>query len=252
MTLNASHPEFRHELLRSLPANVLDVLRSHLVRVTIVTSQTLHEIGVPIDDIYFIEEGLVLLTADAKGDGQAAVGAIGRDGVVGLSALLVPGTLAYHRAIVQAPGFAVRMRATALREMADQHPALRDRCLRYQQPMMNEAAQLAACNGLHELSMRLAHWLLLISDRLASDELPIIQQFMAFMLCVRRASVSMASKALGDRGLIRSMRGRIVALDRAGLEAAACPCYQIMKECRRQIMDASPNPSHDKHVIEGS
>ena len=252
MQLSAIRSAFRNEVLQSMPAEVLDAIRPYLARVTLVLSQVLHEVGAPIDNVYFVEEGLVSLTADTQDTGLVEVGMIGHDGVAGLSALLVPGAVAYHRVFVQAPGFAFRMRATILRDMSDRHPVLRDRCLRLQQLMLNEVSQSAACNARHELPKRLARWLLIARDRLDSDEVPMTQEFMAFMLGVRRAGVSVVANALHEQGLIRQTRGRIVVLDRARLEAQACPCYRLMEDCRRQIMDAPADPPHDERVTEAA
>ncbi len=240
--LKANHSAYKNDILKAMPAEVLDALRPHLMHVQIVMSQVLHEVGGPIDDVYFVEEGLVSLTADTQDAGQVEVGMIGHDGIAGLSALLVPGTVAYHRAFVQAPGFALRMRTTTLREMADRYPAFRDQCLRFQQLMMNEAAQSAACNARHELPKRLARWLLTTCDRLASDEVPMTQEFMSFMLGSRRAGVSAVATALSEQGMIRQMRGRMIVLDRGKLEHEACPCYRLVEDRRQQIMGSSDDP----------
>lgn len=226
----------RNEILGSLPAEVLEELCPHLMPATIVMSQVLHEVGASIDDVYFVNEGIVSLTANTRDNGQVEVGMTGREGLVGVSVLLNPKAIAYHRAFVQVPGSAFRMRSTVMRDMADRHPALRDACLRYQHQLMVTVSQAAACNARHELPERLARWLLTTHDRIDGDELPMTQEFMAFMLGVRRAGVSEAAQTLQDRRLIRQARGHIVVLDRAALEAEACTCYQQIEDCRKQIM----------------
>jgi hypothetical protein len=56
--------------------------------------------------------------------------------------------------------------------------------------------------------------------------LPLTHEFLSVMLGVRRASVTIAAHALQEAGLIQYHRGHIRVLDRAGLEGAACECYQ--------------------------
>src|SRR3954468_4097861 len=87
-----------------------------------------------------------------------------------------------------------------------------------------QVTQTAACNGRHPLEERLARWLLMTHDRADGDVLPLTQEFLATMLGVRRAGVSVAAGILHKAGVIGYARGRITVLDRPGLEAAPCEC----------------------------
>ena len=235
-TSDPDQPSFRNELLAALPKDVQAQLRPHLRRVSLSMEQELHEVGNPIDYVYFVEAGLVSLTAETGDNGFVEVGMTGREGLVGTAALLNPDAVAVHRAIVQISGTALRMDAPTLRGLVEQHPALRDRCLRYLQVVMVQTSQAAACNARHELPERLARWLLMVRDRADSDEVPMTQEFLSYMLGVRRAGVSVVASALQAQGLIQQSRGRVAILDRAGLEQEACPCYRLIEDSRRQIM----------------
>src|SRR5690242_8193228 len=208
---------FQNEILATLPPKDIERLRPHLSRVTLVSGQVLHEHGNLIEDVFFIEAGIASLTADTMDNGAVEVGLTGREGLVGVSALLNPEALSIHRAFVQVPGAAFRMRATVLREAVEQSPVLRDRCLRFIQWMLVQTSQAAACNARHEVAERLARWLLLSHDRIDADDLPLTQEFLSAMLGVRRSAVSMAASTLQAGGLIEQARSRIRVLDRAGL-----------------------------------
>ena len=229
-------PPLRNELLAALPPEDVEHLRPHLRRAILVRNQVLYEQGGPTDEVYFIQEGVVSLTADTGDNGSVEVGMTGRDGLAGASALLDPDAVSSYRATVQVPGHAVRMQTAAFREAVERLPALRDRCLRYLQVTLIHASQGMACNTRHELPERLARWLLLAHDRLDSDDLPLKQEFLSQMLGVRRAGVSVVATALQSQGLIRQTRGCITVLDRAGLEEAACNCYRFIKDSSDRIM----------------
>src|SRR3954451_1231209 len=210
-------PAVRNELLAALPAVDLERLRPHLRPVKLVMDQVLHEVGGPIRDVYFVEEGIVSLTADTMDSGLVEIGMTGREGVVGTPVLLNPDAIAVHRTIVQVPGTALRVDTASFRDAVEHCPVLRDRCLRHVQMVMVEASQSAACNARHELLPRLVRWILTSHDRVDGDDVPLTQEYMAWMLGVRRAGVSAATHALQAKGLIRQMRGRVTVLDRACL-----------------------------------
>jgi len=108
------------------------------------------------------------------------------------------------------------------------YPALERMLNRYAQELGIQATQVAACNRLHDVSERLARWLLMSHDRLEGNRVPLTQEFLAHMLGTRRASVTVAAGILQKAGLIAYKRGSVSVKNRRGLEAAACECYKIM------------------------
>ncbi|RYF11633.1 MAG: Crp/Fnr family transcriptional regulator [Oxalobacteraceae bacterium] len=231
-----NEPGFRNELLAVLSKEDVEPLRSRLQRVKLISEQVLHEPSEHLDHVYFPEEGVVCLTADTQDAGIVEVGMIGRDGMIGVSVMLNPDPTAVHRALVQVPGIATRMQTAVFNELVDRSPAFRDRCLRYIQVLMVQTAQAAACNARHELPERLARWLLMSHDKLDRDDMPMTQEFLAYMLGVRRTGVSQVANTLQSTGAIRQSRGRITILDRSLLEAEACNCYRFIEDSRRKIM----------------
>ena len=178
-----------------------------------VSGQVLHEANSSIADVFFIENGVVSLTADTHDLGRVEVGLLGREGFAGASVILNADPWSVHRAFSQVPGEVYRLSSTALRSAVEQSESLRDLCLRHVEMLMVQTSQVAACNARHNLPERLARWLLMVRDRTDSDNLPMTQEFLSVMLGVRRPGVSVAASTLQTAGLIRVLRGHVLILD---------------------------------------
>ena len=121
------------------------------------------------------------------------------------------------------------MTAEAFRREMERRGAFYELFTRYQQALVGFIMQSTACNAVHPLEQRLARWLLLARDRMGSDEFPLTHEFLAFMLGVRRAGVTLAMGGLQEAQLVRYVRGRVSVIDRAGLERASCECYGVVR-----------------------
>jgi CRP-like cAMP-binding protein len=198
--------------------------------------QTLYEGGAPIEHVYFVEQGLasiIVLMADGS---TSEVGMIGLEGMVGAAALLGADTSAQH-VIVQIPGAAWRMNAELCKATFDRSVVFRAVVLQFVGMFLNLSAQTAACNRLHAAKQRCARWLLMASDRIQSDALPMTHEFLASMLGIRRTGVTAIARDLQRARLIQYRHGRIVIADREGLEAAACECYRIDLERSHRFLN---------------
>ena len=217
-----------NRLLRALSAEDLDLLRPHLEPVPLPHKQTLSKPDTPIDEVYFPEEGMVSLVQPLEDGTMIEVGMIGNEGFVGVPVLLGTDSSPLE-AMVQIPGSALRMHAKAFREEMDRRPALSRGLLRYVQALHIQVSLTAACNGRHTLPERLARWLLTAHDRATSDQMPLSHEFLAMMLGVRRAGVTVALGTLKAAGLVRNTHGQVTVVDRPGLEAASCECYRTVR-----------------------
>ena len=90
--------------------------------------------------------------------------------------------------------------------------------------------QAIACNRRHNLEQQLCYWLLASSDRSRSSHLLMTQESIAYILGVRRESITETAKKLQEAELIEYSRGQIELKDREKLETTACECYSVMKE----------------------
>ena len=150
------------------------------------------------------------------------------DGVLGHSLQSGIAT-SFVECMVQLPGTALRMSATAFKSEFEANAPFRTLMLRYNEALQAQVMQTAACNGRHGLEQRLARWVLMAHDRADSDDLPLTQDFIALMLGVHRPSITVTAGILQRAGLIRYAGGRITILDRASLEAASCDCYALVR-----------------------
>jgi CRP-like cAMP-binding protein len=128
---------------------------------------------------------------------------------------------------VQIPGDALRMNAVRCKAAFDQSAGVRRLALRFTESMLNLSAQTAACNRLHSIEQRCARWLLMASDRIGADVMPMTHEFLSTMLGVRRAGVTVTAQELQRSGLIRYHRGEVTIRDHDGLAESACECYRI-------------------------
>ena len=94
---------------------------------------------------------------------------------------------------------------------------------------MTQMAQNVVCNRHHSVKQQLCRWLLLSLDRLPGNQLDVTQELIGHMLGVRREAVTEAAGKLQAAGLIQNTRGRIIVIDRAGIESLACECYSAAK-----------------------
>jgi CRP-like cAMP-binding protein len=217
-----------NRLLRSLTADDLDPLRPHLHAVTLSHRQALSKPGTPIEDVYFVQDGMVSLVQPLENGAMIEVGMIGNEGFVGVPVLLGAETSPLET-MVQIPGSALRMQVSAFRDELSRRSTLLGLLLRYTQALHIQVSLSAGCNGRHTLPERLARWLLMARDRASSDDLPLSHEFLSMMLGVRRAGVTVTVGTLKSAGLINNSHGRVTIIDRQGLEAASCECYRAVR-----------------------
>jgi CRP-like cAMP-binding protein len=203
--------------------------------VQLVLSEVLCEPGKPTRHVYFPTDGFISLVAKIDGEPALEVGMVGCEGMLGAQLALGVLTAPLH-ALVQGPGAAWRLATGAFRRELAGSVTLQ-RCLnRYLYVLMAQLAASAACLRFHQIGPRLARWLLMSQDRAHSDTFHVTQEFLAYMLGVRRVGITSAAGALQRDGLVEYHRGELTVLDRQGLEAAACECYATDRKSYAELL----------------
>ena len=220
-------------LLAALPPQELAQVLPLLDPVTVEVGDILCEAGDPLRYVYFPHDCLISLMGVAEGRMTLEVGLVGREGMVGATVALGH-EITQVRAVVQRAGSASRMDSAGFRAEVARNAALQRVLYRYTDTQLAQAIQIAVCSRFHVLEARLARSLLVTRDRLQSDKFHLTHEFLAHALGVRRVGVTKAASALQQQGLIIYSRGNIEILDPEGLAAAACTCYEIVKEAGAQ------------------
>jgi CRP-like cAMP-binding protein len=216
-----------NRLLDALPVAETERLRRSLRPVRFDVKEVLFEPGRAIDAVYFPRNCVVSLVTPLHDGDIVEVATVGSEGIVGVP--LVLGRSLAVRAVCSVGGWADCMDAATFVDEVERIGPLRDLVNDYLQALFGQVSQAAACNRLHSVEERLCRWLLMSHDRVDTDEFAVTHESLGRMLGTRRATVTLSAGLLQAAGLIRYHRGRITIIDRAGLEAAACECYEVIE-----------------------
>jgi CRP-like cAMP-binding protein len=229
----------RNRLLAALPEEALWSLRPHLRTVHLPRGSVLCEADERLMRVYFPEAGAISLVTVFEDGTTAEMATVGREGVVGVGALL-GGEHAFGRHVVPVPGLALAVDASRFRSALRENGALRAACETYAQAFLAHLLQNVACNAIHRVDQRCARWLLMCDDQAEGDTFELTQEYLAELLGVRRSTVTVVAGSLQHEGLIHYRRGAITVLDRRGLEATACECYQIVRDTYERSLLPAP------------
>jgi CRP-like cAMP-binding protein len=216
-----------NRILSAVPPEHYDQVLAKTERVPLEFGEHIHLADEPIANLYFPESGLVSLVSSTEDSSYIEVGMIGSEGVEGFAAAL-GATRSTGTTFIQVGGEALKMSAQDFVGFTEAVPAFRRAVLRFIHGLMTQTSLAAACNTFHAADRRLARWLLMTQDRVALDEFPVTQEFLAQMLGVRREAVNKNVGELRHRGLIDYSRGKITILNRQGMEDFTCSCYRTI------------------------
>lgn len=223
----------QNHLLASLPSPVFERLKPDLELIWLPPGKILHESGDHLHHVYFPTSASVSLHYTMENGSSADLAVVGNDGMVGIAFFMGGGTMP-HRAMALGGGHLYQLHGSHFKNEFERcggrrGGALNDLMLRYTQVLLTQMAQTAVCNRHHTVVQQLCRLLLLSIDHTRSLELQMTHAQIADTLGVRREGITEAAGKLQAAGLIRYRRGQIAVLDRRGLEAGTCECYEVVR-----------------------
>lgn len=197
------------------------------------------ESGDHVDFLYFPISGIVSLIYTLEDGSSSEIALVGNEGLVGIS-IFMGGESVPSSTEVRSAGAAYRLHRKIMRREFALGGKLQRLALLYTQALICQTSQTSVCNRHHSLDQQLCRWLLMSADRLHSDEIISTQETVASLLGVRRESVTLATRQLQKDGLIVRTRGRILLVDRPGLEKRACECYGVVDQEHKRLLPCAP------------
>jgi len=234
--------ENRNLLLAALPADEYKRIAQSLETIPLKLKSLLHQAGDPVEHVYFPGGGFCSMVTVLKDGGMVEVATIGREGVVGITAVLHSNPVSSTSMVQGETDTCYRMNADVFRREMDQRGVFYELLTHYGQALVGFIMQSTACNAVHSVEQRLARWLLMARDRMGSDEFPLTQEFVAMMLGASRPTVTIVASTLQKAGLITYHRGHLRILDGERLEAASCECYRTTTDLLRAVTERVRRP----------
>ena len=247
MTTPPSRILSANRLLESLPREEYERLRPKMQTIQIPRGRVLCETGDLAQHVYFPLSGVVSLLSSTEAGEVIEVAMVGNEGTTALPVIMHAREMPY-RAVIQVPVEALRCVPDVIQDEFKNGGRLQNLLVCYTHSLFTQIAQSAVCNRFHTAEQRFSRWLLCTHDRAQSDTIELTHEIISDMLGVQRSVVSVTAGAFQKSGLITYSRGSITIRDRAGLEAASCECYQVVKRqvrlCSTQCLNSrGPHPS---------
>ena len=225
-------PEARpkNRLLAALPDDVYARILPELETVSMRPKMIIHKAGEPIRHVVFPNGGVCSVTTLMPNGTMVECATVGDEGMLGIESFFSDDAVASGETMVQVPDTdIVRLSAKCFRRELRKNGGLHDTIGLYAQVTIAQMMQSTACNALHQVQQRCARWLLTTHDRMHEQDFHLSHEFLAVMLGAQRPTVTVVAGTLQQAGLISYKHGLVKVLDRAGLEAASCECYPIIR-----------------------
>jgi CRP-like cAMP-binding protein len=226
-------------LLDALGGDERALLLADAKRVVYEVGNVLFSPGDRVSYVPFPTSGTISMLAQPD-DTAVEAATIGREGAGALHSAF-GSRVASQELVCQINGEMIAVDVDTFMERIDKGKSLRGLAFGYLEALVVQVSLSAACNAVHHLNQRCARWLLQTHDRVDGDTFGLTQEYLGVMLGVQRPSVSIAQRTLKDAGCIAFSRGSITVVDREGLEAAACSCYEMIRLEYSRLVPLKPN-----------
>jgi len=218
-----------NRFLSTLPTAYRKTLMDRMVPVAMPRRMSVYQPGEQPRFSYFVTSGLVSVVSNLEDGTITEIEIVGAEGITPWLQLL--GNLPVNSScFMQVAGTGLRLPFAEMREEFEQNADMRRAILAFAEHQALMMGQLASCNRRHIVDQRLARWLLMVQDRVQTEELQLTQEFLAAMLGSRRTSVALAAGEMQKAGLIRYRRGKVTILDQRGLAKRSCECYTVTRQ----------------------
>jgi CRP-like cAMP-binding protein len=218
----------RNRILLAMSPLDLEGLMPEFEHIRCERGQVLMDADSALDHVFFPDSGVISVVAVYEDGSIIEMATIGREGCTAVQAIFGAETSSV-RLLIQIPGSATKMSRAAFTRAMESMPSFRTLMYAYIQAFLEQVLVSVACNGAHSLKQRLTRWLLMMHDRGDDDALQITHSLLAEMLGVQRPTITNAARQLEHAGLIARGRRQVTILDRQGLVAASCECYQLVR-----------------------
>ncbi|MFS2152668.1 Crp/Fnr family transcriptional regulator [Rhizobium sp. Rhizsp42] len=229
--------QMSNRILRSLSDQDFKLLAPYLEEVEMPSRFPIARPDTLLEYVYFPDSGIGAVISVLPDGKKAEAGMFGSEGFVPTSTV-IGDTVVPYLIEMQVAGRGYRISVDRMREATERSATLQIPFIKFMHVFAVQVSYTALANAKFRVEKRLARWILMCHDRVKADVLEITHEYIAFLLGIRRPSVTTALHILEGHRLIRSNRGTIVVVNRGGLERFAAGCYGLPEREFERLLGA--------------
>lgn len=230
----------KNKILASLSSEVLERVKKVLKPVNLKSGTTIYYPEACIDYVYFPESCVASRLSLLEDGSTVEIGIIGNEGIIGITSF-VGAVFAHNWTVMEVGGTAYRLSTRCFLMKLKEESELRLAIANYYNQFFMQISQLAVCRSRHTLMEQFCSLLLMIKDRIASEQMCMTHEAIARRLGTRRAGITVAANLLRKEKIIDYTRGHIILRDRSKLEDFACECYGAQRANENYKLNAEPS-----------